>query len=160
MVGKERVQVPSEGVLLIKGVTYELFWATHNAQGFILTLSQARCKMSVCDDYYLDNKRLLTVRMRKTCARTVYCLQEKHSKYVYKKQPCFSFLPQAPHFHFYFPRLFRFFGFTFCVLPKPTPKPSAPKEANSLPRDPISPIMAFHLALGTSDPFLSASLRL
>ena len=62
VVGKEGVRVPDEGVLLIKSVVFDMardgvntFWAIHNAQGFIL--SQARCEMSVCDDYYLDNRR-------------------------------------------------------------------------------------------------------
>ena len=62
VVGKEGVQVPGAGVLLIKGVVYDMarddvntFGQCTSAQGFIL--SQARCQMSVCDDNYLDNKR-------------------------------------------------------------------------------------------------------
>ena len=53
------------------GVTTFGYCTKHKA------LSQARCEMSVCDNYYLDNKRWLAVRMRKTCARTVYCLHGK-----------------------------------------------------------------------------------
>ena len=56
VVGKEGVQVPGEGVLLTKGVVYDMAQDGVNTfgQGFIF--SQANCEMSVCDDY-LDNKR-------------------------------------------------------------------------------------------------------